>query len=307
MFKKSLLALMLSTAATAFAMPFSSQHLLVFEEESGKVLLEKNAHDVVPIASLTKLMTAMVVLDAKLDMNETIVIDESDVDRFKFSSSRVPVGAVLTRAEVLELALMSSDNRAAHALARTYPGGMSAFVRATQAKLIELDMRNTTIEEPTGLSPRNRSTATDLVKMATAASYYPEITSMSTGIEEVVEMNGRPVQYRNTNRLIGREGWDIRLSKTGYTREAGKCLVMRLQSAGKHVIVVLLNARESAARLMDAENVRRFLTGEPLFAAKAVTKTAKASARKVARSAKSALVLTKSKMKTKPGRKRPTT
>lgn len=304
MFKKTIIALLLSTAATAFAMPFSSQHLLVFEEESGKVLLEKNAHEVVPIASLTKLMTAMVVLDAKLDMNETIVIDESDVDTFKFSSSRVPVGSVLTRAAVLELALMSSDNRAAHALGRTYPGGMRAFLRATQAKLDELDMRNSSIEEPTGLSPRNRSTAADLVKMVTAASYYPEIASMSTDTDNILDMNGQMVTYRNTNRLVGREGWDIRLSKTGYTREAGKCLVMRLQNAGKHVIVVLLNARESAARLMDAENVRRFITGEPFFAAKAATRVA---ARKVAKSSRNAIVLTKSKMKAKSGKKRPTT
>lgn len=301
MFKKSLLALLLSTAASAFAMPFSSQHMVVFEEESGKVLLEKNAHEIVPIASLTKLMTAMVVLDAKLDMNETIVIDESDVDTFKFSSSRVPVGAALSRAAVLELALMSSDNRAAHALARTYPGGMPAFVRATQEKLIALDMGNTTIEEPTGLSPRNRSTAADLVKMATAASYYPLISSLTTGTEDVFEMNGRMVEYRNTNRLVGREGWDILLSKTGFTREAGKCLVMRMQSAGRHVIVVLLNAKESAARLLDAENVRRFVAGEPFFAPKASTRVASRKA------GKSGIFLTKSKLKLKSGKKRPTT
>ena len=303
MFKKTLMALLLSTAVSAFAMPFSSQHLVVFEEESGTVLLEKNAHDIVPIASLTKLMTAMVVLDAKLDMNETFAIDESDVDTFKFSSSRVPVGAVLSRNAMLELALMSSDNRAAHALARTYPGGQFAFVQAVREKLEALNMRNTSIEEPTGLSPNNRSTAADLVKMATAASYYPEIARMTTGTGEIFEMNGRMVEYRNTNRLVGREGWDIRLSKTGFTREAGKCLVMRLQTAGKHVIVVLLNAKESTARLMDAENVQRFLTGQPLYAGKPAPRVA---ARKAG---KSGIMLAKSKIKlsSKSGKKRPTT
>ena len=303
MLKKTLAALLFSAAMSAFAMPFSSQHLLVFEEESGTVLLEKNPHDIVPIASVTKLMTAMVVLDAKPDMNETIAIDESDVDTFKFSSSRVPVGAVLSRNALLELALMSSDNRAAHALGRTYPGGMAAFVHAVREKLDALDMRNTSIEEPTGLSPNNRSTAADLVKMVTAASYYPEIARITTGTGDLYEMNGRMVEYRNTNRLVGREGWDILLSKTGFTHEAGKCLVMRLQTAGKHVIVVLLNAKESTARLMDAENVQRFLTGQPLFAA---AKAPRMTARKAG---KPGIMQTRTKIKlnSKSGKKRPTT
>ena len=268
MFKKLLLAAVLCHAFSASALPFSSQHALVFEEESGRVLLEKDAHAIVPIASVTKLMTAMVVLDAKLDMDEPITIEQADVDTFKFSSSRVPVGAVLPRKAMLQLALMSSDNRAAAALARTYPGGNAGFVEAVRAKLVSLDMQHTSIEEPTGLSPHNRSTAADLVKMATAASYYPEISRITTETGDLIDINGHPVQYLNTNRLVGRKGWDILLSKTGFTREAGRCLVMRLQSAGKHVIVVLLNAKEGAARLLDAENVQRFLAGEPVFAAK---------------------------------------
>ena len=283
MLKKTFMALLLSTAASAFALPFSSQHALVFEEDSGKVLLEKNAHEVVPIASLTKLMTAMVVLDAKLDMEEIIVIDESDVDTLKFSSSRVPVGVELTRKALLELALMSSDNRAAAALGRTYPGGLRSFLRAVRHKLAVLDMRDTTIDEPTGLSPNNRSTAADLVKMVTAAGRYPEISRMSTETGDLVDMNGKMVQYRNTNRLVGRDGWDILLSKTGFTREAGRCLVMRLEAAGKRVIVVLLNARESAQRLVDAENVQRFLTGQPFSTpqVKAVSFSSKAKKTKV--------------------------
>lgn len=267
MIKKTLMALFMSVATSAFALPFSSQHALVYEEETGRILLEKNADAVVPIASLTKVMTAMVVLDAGLDLDEQIAIDESDVDTLKFSSSRVPVGAVLSRRALLELSLMSSDNRAAAALGRTYPGAYFGFRAAVRAKAAELGMRDTYIEEPTGLSPNNRSSAYDLLRMVAAASAYPEISRMSTGTAEWMDMNGRLVEYRNTNRLIGRDGWDILLSKTGFTREAGRCLVMRFQSAGKHVIVVLLNASESAARMLDAENVQRYLNGQSLLSA----------------------------------------
>lgn len=262
MFKHVLLTLLLSAAASVFAMPFSSRHVLVYEEEGNRILLEKNARELVPIASLTKLMTAMVVLDAGLDLDEAIRIADSDVDRIKFSSSRVPVGAVLTRRELLELALMASDNRAAAALGRTYPGGYRGFRAAVREKAAHLGMYDTYIEEPTGLSPDNRSTAYDLLKMVTAAAEYPEISRMSTGTAEWMEMKGRRVEYRNTNRLVGREGWDILLSKTGFIREAGRCLVMRIRSEERHVIVVLLNASESAARMLDAENVQRYLNGE---------------------------------------------
>jgi D-alanyl-D-alanine endopeptidase (penicillin-binding protein 7) len=261
MFKKSILAILLGYATAASALPFSSQHALVFEEESGRILLQKNANDVVPIASLTKLMTAMVVLDAKQDMDEMISIDEADVDTIKHSSSRVPVGVALSRSTILQLSLMSSDNRAAAALGRTYPGGIEAFKLAVKDKLAALDMRDTFIEEPTGLSARNRSSAVDLVKMVTASSYYPEIASMSTEPGDLVEMNGSMVSYRNTNRLVGQKDWDISVSKTGFTREAGRCLIMRMQLAGRHVIVVLLNAKASAYRLLDAENIQHYLSG----------------------------------------------
>jgi D-alanyl-D-alanine endopeptidase (penicillin-binding protein 7) len=304
MLKKTLIALLLSCSASAFALPFSSQHAIVFEEESGKVLFEKNAEAVVPIASITKLMTAMVMLDAKQDMNELISIDETDVDTLKFSSSRVPVGVTLPRKDILQLALMSSDNRAAAALARTYPGGKAAFVAAVKEKLLALQMTNTTIEEPTGLSPYNRSTAADLVKMATAASYYPEISHLTTETDEAFDINGHPVQYRNTNRLVGKKGWDILLSKTGFTREAGRCLVMRVQSAGKHVIVVLLNAKESAQRMVDAENVHRFLTGQPMYAA--APHPMRVSVRKTKQS-RGGMVFVKAKGSTKIHKKRHTT
>jgi serine-type D-Ala-D-Ala endopeptidase (penicillin-binding protein 7) len=277
MLKKTIAALFLSYAAAVQALPFSSQHALVFEEESGQVLLEKNANAVVPIASLTKLMTAMVVLDAHLDMTEMISIDESDVDTLKFSSSRVPVGTVMPRAAAMHLALMSSDNRAASALARTYPGGRPGFVTAVREKIAALGMNSTTIEEPTGLSPHNRSSASDLLKMATAASAYPEITRYTTETGEIFDMNGRAVQYHNTNRLVGRQGWDILMSKTGFTSEAGRCLIMRMQSAGKHLVVVLLNAKEGAARIMDAENIQRYVNGQPLLAARAAPVVRQAS------------------------------
>jgi D-alanyl-D-alanine carboxypeptidase len=171
--------------------PFGSQSVLVVEDDTGKVLYEKNAGAVVPIASLTKLMTAMVVLDAHQDMNEPIEIDSSDVDMLKHSSSRVPVGATIPRRDVLQLALMSSDNRAAAALGRTYPGGMPAFRAAVKRKIAALGMNQTVIDEPTGLSPHNRSTAADLVKMATAASTYPEITRITTSSDHLINIKGR--------------------------------------------------------------------------------------------------------------------
>lgn len=289
MLKKTLLALLLGYASAASALPFSSQHALVFEEESGKILLQKNADAVVPIASLTKLMTAMVVLDARQDMDELISIEESDVDTIKFSSSRVPVGTMLPRRTILQLALMSSDNRAAAALGRTYPGGIDAFKAAVKAKLDVLEMRDTYIEEPTGLSARNRSTALDLVKMTTAASYYPEIGRMSTDASDSVEVNGALVSYRNTNRLVGKKDWDISVSKTGFTREAGRCLVMRLQLAGKHVIVVLLNASASAARMLDAVNVQRYLTGGLSAIAKSTRATTRTVATRVSKKKKTAI------------------
>lgn len=284
MLKKTLLALLLSSASAAFAMPFHSQHAIVYEEGSGKVLLEKDSHAIVSIASITKIMTAMVVLDAKLDMQQLIDIADADVDTVKHSSSRVPVGVLLPRATVLQLALMSSDNRAAAALARTYPGGGEAFLAAVRQKLQVLDMRQTVIEEPTGLSPHNRSTAADLVKMTTAASYYPDIARLSTNTEDHVDLNGNMVHFRNTNRLIGKQDWDIQLSKTGFTREAGRCLIMRMKAAGKQVVVVLLNASDSMARMADAENILRHLEGRELVTrvskkvAKATKRTAVAKA-----------------------------
>jgi len=259
---KLLITFLLFTVTSAFALPFGSQSALVIDENSGEVLLEKNSENIVPIASLTKLMTAMVVLDAKLDMEEPISIDAQDVDTIKHSTSRVPVGATLPRKDVLQLALMSSDNRAAAALARTYPGGKEAFATALQAKLQALGMTHTTIEEPTGLSFHNTSNAADLVKMASAASQYPDITRITTDSRDLINIKGRNVEYHNTNGFVGKKGWDILLSKTGYTTEAGRCIIMKIKAAGKNVIMVLLNASANSMRSRDAMNIRRFVSDE---------------------------------------------
>ncbi len=240
-----------------------STHALVIEDGTGKILLEKNSNDVVPIASLTKLMTAMVVLDAKPDMDAPIQIEPEDVDMLKHSMSRVPVGATMPRKDVLQLALMSSDNRAAASLARTYPGGKPAFLAAVQVKIKALGLVSTVIEEPTGLSPNNKSNAVDLAKMAEAASKYPDIVRITTDSGETMNINGRQVEYHNSNRLVGKKGWDIGLSKTGFTNEAGNCLIMRIKAAGKNATLVLLNAKAASARLFDASSIRRLLTGEP--------------------------------------------
>ncbi|WP_332876988.1 serine hydrolase [Massilia sp. S19_KUP03_FR1] len=260
--KKLFAAVLLSlSTAAVYAVPFGSQSVLVVEDGTGKILLEKNANEIVPIASLTKLMTAMVILDAKQDMDEKIEIDSKDVDMLKHSTSRVPVGASIPRRDVLQLALMSSDNRAAASLGRTYPGGIGAFKFAVKNKIASLQMTQTSIEEPTGLSPNNRSTASDLVKMAMAASHYPEITRITTESKDIININGRGVEYHNTNRLVGAKGWDIGMSKTGYIEEAGRCLIMRITTAGKTATLVLLNARASSVRVMDALNIRRLMAG----------------------------------------------
>ena len=275
---KKIVAVLLSTfTAAALAVPLGSQSVLVVEDDTGKVLLEKNSTVQVPIASLTKLMTAMVVLDSKPDMTAPISIDQSDVDMLKHSTSRVPVGAEIARGDVLQLALMSSDNRAAASLARTYPGGPAAFKAAVNAKIRALGLTQTVIEEPTGLSPHNRSTATDLVKMAKAASAYPEIARITTDTKDIIKIKGRQVEYHNTNRLVGAKGWDVGLSKTGYTEEAGRCLIMRFKSGGKNNTLVLLNAKANSARLMDAFNIRRFISGpiEQPKVLKAAAKTKK--------------------------------
>ncbi|MCV2360660.1 MULTISPECIES: serine hydrolase [Roseateles] len=239
--------------------PINAKHVLVLDEGSGKVLKEKQADSVVPIASLTKLMTAMVVLDAKSNMQEVIRIDSADRDTLKHSLSFLPVGAQLTRQDALTLALMASENRAAAALARTFPGGLAAFQLAVSAKIRALGLTHTQISEATGLSPQNTSTAIEVAKIAAAAARYPAIADITSDKKATIPVSGRKREFHNTNRLVGKKGWDIRLSKTGYTEEAGRCLTMRMLSGGKNVTVVLLDADGSAARLQDAGKIRRSL------------------------------------------------
>ena len=243
----------------ANALPLRSEHVIVISDATGQIVMEKNADAVVPIASLTKLLTAMVVLDSKPDMEEKISIESEDVDLLKHSRSHVPVGTTLPRKKILELALMSSDNRAAAALARTYPGGESALIRAIATKARALGMANTEIKEPTGLSPENTSTAADLAKMALAASKYPQIVAITTDKEDQISMNGRSRTFHNTNRLVGATGWDVLLSKTGFTNEAGHCLIMRIKQAGRQATLVLLNANAGSSRMLDALRIRQYL------------------------------------------------
>jgi D-alanyl-D-alanine carboxypeptidase/D-alanyl-D-alanine endopeptidase (penicillin-binding protein 7) len=268
MLEKSLfLAVLVGCIASASAAPLASKHILVVEENTGEVLYQKDANVMAPIASITKIMTAMVVLDANPDMDEMIPIAVPDLASRMRSRSRLPAGMMMPRRTVLQLALMSSDNRAAQSLAAAYPGGMDAFLAAVEAKAAALGMTHTHIEEPTGLSSANRSTPADLVKMAQAAAQYPDIVRVTTDSGEVVDVNGRPLEYHNTNRLVGKQGWeDIMLSKTGTTNAAGRCLLMRMQAAGRTVTLVLLDARKGAARFLDAMKIRSFVSGETSMA-----------------------------------------
>jgi len=254
-------ALLATLASVASAMSLGSKHAILIDEESGRILFEKNASDIVPIASLTKLMTAMVVLDSQPDMDQLITILDEDVDTIKFSSSRVPVGATFSRRTLLELALMSSDNRAAHALARSFPGGMPQFRLAVRNKALALQLHRTNIEEPTGLSPNNTSTASDLAKLAMAAAKYPEIEQITTVSGDLIDVGGQRRQYHNTNRLVSNKNWNILLSKTGFTNEAGRCIVMRVRAAGHNAVMVLLNAKESFNRTADATRLYQMLAG----------------------------------------------
>jgi serine-type D-Ala-D-Ala endopeptidase (penicillin-binding protein 7) len=273
MLKKLLFLLLAGHCVTgSAALTFDSAHALVVDEATGEVLLEKNSGAAAPIASLTKLITAMVVLDAGQDPAEPIRIEDEDLDRLKHTRSGVPVGATFPRRTLLALALMSSDNHAAAALARSYPGGLAAFTAAMQEKLRDLDLDQTAVEEPTGLSSGNHASAVDLVKVLRAAAAYPDIAQATTQSSDLVEVNGRQTEFRNTNGFVGKPGWGILLSKTGFTNEAGRCLAMRMEAAGRTVLVVLMGARATAARTLDALNVRRWLSGEqPLLAQQIAT------------------------------------
>ncbi len=232
---------------------------LVMDQDTDEVLFSKNSQTVLPIASLTKLMTAVVVTEANLPMGEPITITDDDIDTEKNSRSRLKVGTTLRREEMLHLALMSSENRAAHALGRTFPGGLGVFVTAMNDKARDLGMRDTHYVEPTGLSSRNQSSAHDLATLVKAAHEHQIIRELSTSPEYEVEVGNRQVQFRNTNGLIKSPEWDISLQKTGYITEAGRCLVMQAKLAGRQLIMVFLDSAGKYSRIGDAERVRHWI------------------------------------------------
>ncbi len=232
---------------------------LVIGQDAGELLYEKNANAVVPIASITKVMTAMVVLDSMPNLQAPISISDEDVDYLRGSRSRLGVGTVITRETALLLALMSSENRASHALARHYPGGLQAFVAAMNRKAASLGMVHTRFEDPTGLSSNNVSTAHDLARMVAAAHRYPLIREFSTTPGVRAEVKGRELDFHNTNQLVSSPTWEIGLSKTGYIQEAGKCLVMQARVADKPVVIVLLDSAGKQTRIGDANRIKRWM------------------------------------------------
>lgn len=232
---------------------------LVVEQMGDGALFQKNADVVVPIASITKLMTAMVTLDHIPDLKARVSVSGDDVDYLRGSRSRLKVGANLTMETALLLALMSSENRAAHALARHYPGGVPAFLNAMNDKARSLGMRDTHFDDPSGLSGRNVSTARDLAKLVSAAYRYPLIREFSTMPAARVEISGRYTGFYNTNPLVGNLSWKVGLSKTGYIQEAGKCLVMQARVADLPVVIVLLDSAGKSTRLGDANRIRRWM------------------------------------------------
>ncbi|MDI9569544.1 MAG: D-alanyl-D-alanine endopeptidase [Pseudomonadota bacterium] len=236
---------------------------LVEDQRTGETLVQKNPQAVVPIASITKLMTAMVILDAQLDLNEPLVIQREDIDCLRHSRSRLPVGTSLTRQEALLLALMASENRAAHALGRTYPGGREAFVASMNAKARAIGLTATRFTEPTGLSEGNTSSAQDLARMVGAAYHYPLIREFTTCEEAFIQSGRRILAFHNTNRLVKSPRWQIGLSKTGFIDEAGRCLVMQAEVARRPVLIILLDAQGKMTRYGDANRIKQWMERSP--------------------------------------------
>ncbi|MDP3290217.1 D-alanyl-D-alanine endopeptidase [Methyloversatilis sp.] len=236
-----------------------SASVLVQDQISGEVLFERNSDAVVPIASITKLMTAMVALDARPALDEVLVVSEEDIDQLKNTRSRLLIGTRLTREEMLHLALMSSENRASSALSRHYPGGQRAFIAAMNKKAIELGLADTRFFDSTGLDPHNVSSARDLAKMVAASSTYPLIREFSTTRDGSFAVKGKTLHFNNTNALVSSSDWEIALQKTGFTNEAGKCLVMQAWLNQKPVVIVLLDSWGRLTRIGDANRIRRWV------------------------------------------------
>lgn len=242
-----------------------SSQVLVLDPKTGQTLYSKNADHAVPIASITKVMTAMVVLDAKLPMEEVLEIGSEDIDLVKNTNSRLPVGSHFRRDDLLRLALMASDNRAASALGRHYPGGIAAFVDAMNAKARALGLVNTRYVDSSGLQPGNVSSALDLGKLVAAANEYPLIREYSTtgAVEVQLPESKRKLSFVNTNALVRSSDWQIGLSKTGYINESGKCLVMHAMIANQPIVIVLLDSWGRLTRVGDANRIRKWLEKNP--------------------------------------------
>ena len=237
----------------------SANVALVIDQSSLETLFEKNSQVALPIASITKLMTSLVVVEASQNLDEVLTVTEEDVDRKRYSHSRLRIGSQLSRANMLHIALMSSENRAAAALGRHYPGGLPAFVQAMNAKAVELGMTNSRFADPTGLSSSNVSSARDLARLVVAAYQHPLIREYSTDNRYAVEPGGPTLEYRNSNGLIENPEWAIGLQKTGYISEAGRCLVMQVNVAGRPVVMIFLDSKTKQSRLADADRIRKWL------------------------------------------------
>ena len=242
-----------------------STGVMVFDPKSGQTLFSKNADQAAPIASITKLMTAMVVLDAKLPMDEAIELTNDDIDLLKNTHSRLPIGAHFRRDDLMRLALMASDNRAASALGRTYPGGIGAAVNAMNEKAKALGLTQTHYVDSSGLSPANVSSPSDLGKLVAAATTYPLITEYTTtgAVNVTLPDSKRKLSFVNTNALVRNSDWKIGLSKTGYINEAGKCLVMHAMIANQPIVIVLLDSWGRLTRIADANRIRKWLEKNP--------------------------------------------
>ena len=244
-----------------------SAKAMVVNQNNGKVIYQKNAYSEASIASLTKLMTAMVILDSKIDLKKKIKITKHDIDRLKGTGSRIPIGTSVTGYDLLKISLMSSDNRAASALSRAYPSGKKGFIKAMNIKALKLGMHNSKFADPTGLNKRNKSTARDLVRMVEAAYQYPEIRKITTTSQETFRIGKRKneIGFVNTNRLVRKGTWDIGLSKTGFTRDAGRCLVMQAMISNEPVIMIFLNSYGTLTRFADAQRVKRWIKKESII------------------------------------------
>ena len=257
-----------SAAAKSPTLPdLRSNAFYILDSSGAKVLAARNERAAVPIASITKLMTALVVLEARQRMDQTITITRDDVRATPGSRSRLAPGARLSRSDLLHLALMSSENRAANALCRAYPGGMQACVRAMNRKAKTLGMKSARFVEPTGLSSSNVSSPVDLAKLVRAAAMNPTVRKFSTDPDHAVSIKGRALEFRNTNSLVKKPDWQVTVQKTGYNADAGRCLVMQAVIDGRDVVIILLNSWGTLTRIGDANRVRHWLeSGAPAHA-----------------------------------------